>query len=428
MLKKSFLGLFIPQFEYQLLPTRLPEPETVTASKTVTLLHPKKSDQKAPFSFQVGDKVRAGQKISLFADDPAYVIASAGGTISAISPHTGDFGKTYSAVTINIDKNESLDDQFAAQCQSPTLASTLDYLAFIPGSPPLAALAAASDNPIKTIVITGVDSDLLVGTRQYITKTRVADLKAGIKILKQITGVERIILVTARDALQGFGHIGADGKSIDTTYPAALPQMIMKNVLGKIVPAGKSCEDLGVCFISVEAVVSIGDAYQSGHIPVRKIMTLTTKEEHQRIIQTTIGTPIKDILSAYDVTINEADRVIFGGPMTGSAVYSLDQPVLPDTDAILVLDRAKAAYTSDYPCINCGDCVRACPAQIAVNMLVRFLEAGQYEEAADSYDLYSCVECGLCSYVCVSKIPIFQYIRLAKYELSRAKTAEATDA
>ena len=427
MLKKSFVGLFIPQFEYQLLPTRLPQPEKVTASKTVTLYHPKKYDQKAPSSFRVGDTVKTGQKISLYADDPAYVIASVGGTISAISPHTGDFGKTYSAVAIDIDKNETIDDQFAAQCQSPTLANTLDYLAFTPGNPPLAMLAA-SENPIKTIVITGVDSDLLVGTRQYITKTRLADLKGGIKILKQISGVERVILVTARDTLQGFGHIGADGKSIDTIYPAALPQMIMKNVLGEIVPAGNSCEDLGVCFMSVEAVVSIGSAYESGQIPVRKILTLITKQENQRIIETTIGTPIRDILSAYDVTINEADRIIFGGPMRGSAVYSLDQPVLPDTDAILVLDRAKAAYTSDYPCINCGNCVRACPAQIAVNMLVRLLEVGHYQEAADSYDLYSCIECGLCSYVCVSKIPIFQYIRLAKYELNRAKTAEATDA
>jgi electron transport complex protein RnfC len=427
MLKKSFVGLFIPQFEYQLLPTRLPEPEKVTASKTVTLYHPKKYDQKTPSSFRVGDTVKTGQKISLYADDPAYVIASAGGTISAISPHTGDFGKAYSAVAIDIDKNETLDDQFAAQCQSPTLANTLDYLACTPGNPPLAMLAA-SENPVKTIVITGVDSDLLVGTRQYITKTRLADLKGGIKILKQISGVERVILVTARDTLQGFGHIGADGKSIDTIYPAALPQMIMKNVLGEIVPAGKSCEDLGVCFMSVEAVVSIGSAYESGQIPVRKILTLITKQENQRIIETTIGTPIRDILSAYDVTINEADRIIFGGPMRGSAVYSLDQPVLPDTDAILVLDRAKAAYTSDYPCINCGNCVRACPAQIAVNMLVRLLEAGHYQESADSYDLYSCIECGLCSYVCVSKIPIFQYIRLAKYELNRAKPAEATDA
>jgi electron transport complex protein RnfC len=63
-----------------------------------------------------------------------------------------------------------------------------------------------------------------------------------------------------------------------------------------------------------------------------------------------------------------------------------------------------------------------------INLLVRFLEAGQYETAADSYDLYSCIECGLCSYVCISKIPILQYIKLAKHELERAKNAEAGNA
>jgi electron transport complex protein RnfC len=56
---------------------------------------------------------------------------------------------------------------------------------------------------------------------------------------------------------------------------------------------------------------------------------------------------------------------------------------------------------------------------------VRFLEAGQYEAGADQYDLYACIGCGLCSFVCVSKIPIFQFIRLAKYELERMKAAEA---
>jgi electron transport complex protein RnfC len=203
--------------------------------------------------------------------------------------------------------------------------------------------------------------------------------------------------------------------------------MIMKNVLGEVLPAGKTCPEMGVCFMSAESAASIGRAYSGGRLPVRKILTLITKDGDQHLIETTIGTPIKDILQAYGVAINEEDRIVFGGPMTGSAVYSLDQPVLPDTDAILVLDRSQAAYSSDYPCINCGDCVRTCPAQIAVNMLVRFLEAGQYEQAADDYDLYACIDCGLCSYVCVSKIPIFQYIRLAKYELDRAKTAEATD-
>jgi Na+-translocating ferredoxin:NAD+ oxidoreductase subunit C len=110
--------------------------------------------------------------------------------------------------------------------------------------------------------------------------------------------------------------------------------------------------------------------------------------------------------------------------MTGTAVYSEDQPILADTDAIMVQDSSQIILTSDYPCINCGECVRICPSKMAVNLLIRFLEAGQYQEGADLYDLYSCVECGLCSFVCVSRIPILQYIKLAKFELARAVPAE----
>ena len=134
--------------------------------------------------------------------------------------------------------------------------------------------------------------------------------------------------------------------------------MIMKNVLSEVLPAGKTCQEMGVCFMSAEAVASIGRAYTGGQLPVSKILTLITKDGNQRLLETTIGTPVKDILGAYGVTINEEDRLVFGGPMTGAAVYSLDQPILPDTDAVLVMDRAAAAYASDYPCINCGDCVR----------------------------------------------------------------------
>jgi electron transport complex protein RnfC len=426
MLQKSFFGWIRPRFEYEILPARLPEPDHVAASKTVTLYHPKSDKRNMPALFRVGDKVNTGQKISLFADDPAYVIATATGRISSISPFTGDFGKSYLAVTISIAGNEILDNEFETVVQNPTLEGAIDFLSYAPGKPPL-SLFSDAQHEIKTIVINGVDSDLLVGTNQYIVKSKLNKLKSGIQLLKTITGIENIVMTVAGESLQGYGHLGAEVKTVDTAYPSALPRLIMKNALGQIVPAGQSCEDLGVCFFSAEAIAAMGTAFDSGRIPITKIITLIRKDGSQNLIEATIGTPIEDIFATSRITVNEKDRIIFGGPMRGLAVYSLEHPIQPNTDAIMVLDQSQAAYASDYPCINCGECVRTCPANIQVNLLVRFLEAGQYEEAADYYDLYSCVECGLCSFVCVSKIPIFQYIKLGKYELERAKTSEGTN-
>ena len=424
MLKKSFLGLTNPRIDYELLPVKVPEPEKVTPAKTVTLFHPKNSNSTAAQALQAGDRVKTGQKLALFPDTPAYVISSVTGTIASISSYTGDYGKEFSAITVTIDENEELEEPFDQQ--TPNLENAIDHLAFIPGNPAYSVLADP-EKQIHTIVITGVDDDLLIGTNQYIVTAALNDIKKGIGILKDISGVKRIIMVTAGESMQGYGHIGAEVRGVDTEYPAALPHMIMKDVLGEVVPAGHNCEDMGFCFITAEAVASIGQAYADGQIPVHKTLTLITKDGTQRLIKTTIGTPIRDILDKFNVSINEEDRIIFGGPMRGSAVYSLDHPVLPDTNGIVVLDRSDAAYASDYPCINCGDCVRSCPARIQVHMLVRFLEAGQFEEAADNYDLLSCVECGICSFVCVSRIPIYQYIKLAKYELDRARALEAAE-
>lgn len=413
--------------EYDVLPAILPEPEKIPSPKQVTLFYPRNVHPNVPAIFRTGDKVRTGQKISLFADDPAYVIAAVSGTISAISPFTGDFGRTYAAISIRADENEVYDEPFKDFSQEPDLGTALEYLAYTPGSPPLKALAVA-EKEIKTIVVLGVDEDLLLGTRQYIVRSDAEHIKEGIRILKKISGVDRIILVTAGESIQGFGHVDAELKRVDARYPSALPQLIMKNVLDKVVPVGKTVEELGVCFFTVEAVVSIAKAYRSGRVPVTKIVTLISNGGNRRIIETRLGTPIGEILENYGIALNTEDRLILGGPMRGSAIYSLDHPVQPDTDGILVLDRSRAAYSSNYPCINCGECVRICPARMPLNILIRFLEAGHYEEAAESYDLLSCIECGLCSFVCVSKIPIFQYIKLAKYELDRAKAAEAMNA
>ena len=137
-----------------------------------------------------------------------------------------------------------------------------------------------------------------------------------------------------------------------------------------------------------------------------------------------IGTPIRDILETLNIETNPGDRLVLGGPMCGQAVYSEDIPVSFDTDAIMVQDQRDIVWDSDTHCVNCGECVRACPANIPINRLVRLLENGLYEESVKEYDLLSCIECGLCSDVCIGRIPVFQFIMLGKYEFDRTNNAE----
>lgn len=424
MIKRSFIGLIKPRLEYGYLEDTHPIKQIPTP-KEITLLSNCPFDKKN-LLFKKKATVKTGQKLLLYKESDEYVVSSVTGQVSSISSYTGDFGRSYTAITIEVADNEEIDDEFKDISKDASLETIKNFLAFAPGNPPV-KLFSDKDKSINTIVVCCADSDLLITTNQYIVKSDINAVKNGLSILKAATRVNDIIMVASQSQMHELSAIGEKVKQVNDTYPSALPHLIMKDILGKVVPAGKNPEDIGVCFISAEAVASIGNAFNSGQLPVTKTFTLVNKDGSKTLVSARIGTPASDIFKAFNITLNENDRIIFGGPMTGSSVYSEDHPVQPDTDAILVQDKGDIPVISDYPCTNCGDCIRVCPANIQVGMLVRLLEGGHYEEAADQYDLYSCIECGLCSYVCVSGMPIFQYIRSAKYELGRANTAEATN-
>jgi electron transport complex protein RnfC len=426
MMNNAFSRPATAAIHYELLHQTPLGPQHVTSSGTATLLVEEKLERQSQIALKVGDEVQTGQKITPFTDRPTYAISSVTGTISSVRPMSGDFGKNYTAIDIALAATEVMAE--GPGDMEPTLANLTEWLAGAPGKPPL-DLFRSGDHTIHTLVVAGLDADLLVATNQFIIKSEMHAINRGIDILKAATGISHVVIAVPRDLVQGFGHTGANElKAVASEYPAANPKLIIYEAFGQEIPAGKSCEEMGFAFFSAEAVASIGKAFDTGRIPFEKTLTLVDKNGRKTILSARIGTPIADVLSAHQIETGNKDRLIVGGPMTGVAIFDEQRPIQADTDAILVQDATDVSLVSDYPCINCGECVRACPTRVPVNMLVRFLEAGQYEDGAELYDLYSCVDCGLCSFVCVAHIPIFQYIRLAKYELSRLTAAEASNA
>jgi electron transport complex protein RnfC len=423
---KSFFGLIKPQIVYPSTAGIASTLKQVASPRRGTFLIRETIPTSGDVLLKVGDTVKTGQKLALTADTPGYAISSITGTISAIAPLYGDMGQTYTAVTIDASDEADEDDAFPAVAGEPNLETAAAWLDAVPGAPELQRFMTPGHG-IHTLVILGVDADLLVGTQRQVLTSHGSVLKNGIDILKQITGIEHLVLVTPKDRFQGHGYLGAEVKTVDHRYPSTLPRLVMKDVLGKVVPAGKSEEDMGYAFISAEAVANVGIAYETKKLPAMKFVTVIHKDGSTTLVQADLGTPVKDLLDACGESVNEKDRLIIGGPMAGSAVYSDLYPVGPNTDAVMVQDQTDISPVVDADCINCGECVRICPVNIPVNLLVRFLAAGAYDDAVDLYDLHACIECGLCTFVCVARLPISQHIRLGKYELERTKAVEETN-
>ncbi len=423
MKKRSFFGIAPPKLTYEILEDAQPETVSVAPGEKITLFIDVPFEKASTALLKLGDEVMGGEKLRMYPDSEAYAVSPVAGKIDAIMPFLGIMGKQMTSVTIRVAGDGRTDDAFGKAMQTPSLETAGAFLAALPGKPDFDQLMDAG-RPVKTIVVIGADQDLLTVTNQSIVKNEIASVKTGMDTLRKITGIQNVILVVPSHLVQAAGAAGVGVKSIGNAYPSAHPALVVLNLLTDL----GSSRSSGIAFFSAEAAAQIGVAFKTGQLPLKKHLTFVKKDGSRQLVSAPIGTHVKDILETLGESVKTGDRIIFGGPMTGNAIYSLDHPVQPDTDTIIIQDQEEIVLSADTPCINCGQCVRVCPTNVPVNELIRYLDAGEYEQAEQQAELDACIECGYCTSVCEARIPIFQFIRLAKHALERMKAAEEENA
>ncbi len=401
MYKRSFFKLTKPKFKYSLLKEE-PLVTEIPLSDTAILLLEKENIRAGELQSYIGKRLKTGQIIKL---NKADLISPVTGTVIKISQYTGYLNVGYYAVHIKTEEDEIVDPEE-------------DYIPpSLPGIKNLRVLFSF-DPPINHAVVMAVDTDLLITTNQLCFKNSFEYIKKGLNFITQRAKIGNITIVLFSDFASYAKELGYKYYILKERYPNSLPKLVVKKVLKSFIPEGKEPEDMGIAFLNAEAVANMG-IFHDRKWSFDKFVTFINKDYSIKHIKARIGTPVSHILNQLGVQVEEGDRIIFGGPMRGKTIYSLETPIDYDTDAIFVQDKAEIIPSSDTHCINCGECVKVCPVNVPVNMLIRLLENGLFEEAAKEYGLLSCIECGLCSYVCIARIPVFHYIMLGKHELSK---------
>jgi formate hydrogenlyase subunit 6/NADH:ubiquinone oxidoreductase subunit I len=158
--------------------------------------------------------------------------------------------------------------------------------------------------------------------------------------------------------------------------------------------------------------------HDPGHPLVSRIVTVSGDGVAEpRNLEVPIGTPIAELIAFCGGYTRDVRRLLMGGPMMGIALPSDQLPVIKTCNCILAAtDATLPPAQPQLPCIRCGECAVACPANLLPQQLYWHAHARDLD-AVQEYDLFDCIECGCCAQVCPSHIPLVQYFRYAKTEI-----------
>ena len=169
------------------------------------------------------------------------------------------------------------------------------------------------------------------------------------------------------------------------------------------------------------AVLSLSALYRLGKIALTGLAcnhtVMSIFGRNYRILH---GTPVLHILQSTGKEVYPEDRLVLGGAFRGRCLFNPGQGTQPDDLAVIVVHQKDFPETQDVGCLNCGECVLACPVGLMPNLLSRYAEYNLFEQDL-KHGIHFCVECGLCSYFCIAQRPVLQYIQMAKTALQKAE-------
>ena len=359
----------------------------------------------------------------------APIYSGVSGTVAKAEDALLSDGRTVPAVVVKSDGQMTPDPTLTP----PVVTDRDSFLAAVresgvvglggAGFPTGVKLAVRDPAAVRQIVINGAECEPYITSDTRTMLDRTDELASGLRLLQKYIQPEKIIFAiekNKRACVQAMREIAPEGvevRALPTVYPQGAEKVLIYHTTGKVVPEGGLPIDVGVVVMNCTTLAAIARYIATGMPLTEKCITVagSAVAEPKNVIAP-IGTKVGDVFSFCGGFAKDPAKVLYGGPMMGISVPSLDVPVLKQTNALLAFDETDAAPPRVTACIGCGRCTNTCPFGLAPVAIAAANETGDME-ALEKLHANLCMECGCCAFVCPARRPLVQQNKLAKAAL-----------
>ncbi len=443
-MKKEISSLHVPHNKH----TASCEPVRIDLPCEVILPMNMHSGHDAEPIVKVGDCVKIGQLIAR--EEGRFsspVHATVSGKVVEIGTMDTAKGKTTATIRIESDGRMEVDSSVKApvitDCDSFLQAVRDSGMVGLGGAafPTWAKLNEAKnpDYHVDTVLINAAECEPYITSDHRMMLAHPELIADGIEYLRKymadyLNGAVFKICIEKNkpDAIELLkktfaGKDYVEIQELNAIYPQGAKQVMLYNATGRVAVAGRRFPSFGALIINVSSLALMANYLNTGMPLVERIVTVDgpAVEKPMNLIAP-IGTRISELLK-YTGLKSEPGKVVVGGPMNGSAICSVDDPIVKVSNAVLVFDEKSAVLPEASACINCGRCIEKCPVGISVAMVDRVMKIQDEEVRVKKLidtGVRQCVDCACCSYVCPAHRPLLQINQEAKSYLKRYAAAQ----
>ncbi len=275
---------------------------------------------------------------------------------------------------------------------------------------------------IEELIINGAECEPYITSDTRTMIDEADDIAFAVSLMKKHLGIKKIIIGIEANKKSAIAKMkvvaanidGAEVKILPSIYPQGGEKVLIYHTTGKVVPAGKLPIDVGCIVCNCTTMAAIAKFVKTGMPLVEKCITVdgsAVKEPKNVIVP--IGTSMADVFEFCGGFRSEPKKILYGGPMMGISVASMDSPILKNTNAVLAFSEKDALRPKTTQCIHCGMCVSHCPFSLSPVGIAKAYKNGNAEELK-RLRVDICMECGCCSYICPAKRPLAETNKLAK--------------